>query len=89
MRTFWRQKVTELAKDMGVNIIVHRLGKPGNRNEPVIVRLCHRKKRNEILKREERTKEEQEDIHQRRFGNVKSYFVENGEETRSGEECNN
>ncbi|KAK3890935.1 hypothetical protein Pcinc_005102 [Petrolisthes cinctipes] len=42
---------------MGVNLqaddisVVHRLGKPRDRERPVIVRLCRRKKRNAILRK--------------------------------------
>ena len=61
-------KVIEVANDMGVNItqsdisIAHRLGKPGNRSRTVIVRLCHRKKRNEILKKKKELKKKNREI---------------------------
>lgn len=48
-------KTIEVAADMGVTVepgdisTVHRLGKPGERSRPVIVRFCHRKKRNEMM----------------------------------------
>ncbi|KAK4320801.1 hypothetical protein Pmani_008340 [Petrolisthes manimaculis] len=51
------EKVVELASNMGVNLqaddisVVHRLGKPQDRERPVIVRLCRRKKRNAILRK--------------------------------------
>lgn len=48
-------KTIEVAADMGVAVepgdisMVHRLGKPGERSRPVIVRFCHIKKRNAVM----------------------------------------
>ena len=48
-------KVMEVAAEVGVKLeandisITHRLGRPGERGRPVIVRFCHRKKRNASL----------------------------------------
>lgn len=62
-------KVIELAADMGVilvpdNIsIAHRLGKPQGRDRPVIVRFCHRKKRNEMLKKRVELKKKQRKVY--------------------------
>lgn len=50
-------KVVELASNMGVDLhvedisVVHRLGKPRDRERPVIVRFCRRKKRNAMLRK--------------------------------------
>ncbi|KAK3882537.1 hypothetical protein Pcinc_013104 [Petrolisthes cinctipes] len=35
---------------------VHRVGRPGDRNRAVIVRFCHRKKRNEVLDKKKELK---------------------------------
>lgn len=49
--------MVELASDMGVNLhvddisVVYRLGKPRDRERPVIVRFCRRKKKNAMLRR--------------------------------------
>ena len=54
-------KVIELAANMGVTLVpdnisvAHRLGKPQGRNRPVIVRFCHRKKTNEMLKKKKKS----------------------------------
>ena len=51
------EKVVELASNMGVNLqtndisVIHRLGKPRDRERRVIVRFCRRKKRNAILRK--------------------------------------
>lgn len=48
-------KTIELAADMGVTVepgdisTVHRVGRPGDRSRTVVVRFCHRKKRNEVM----------------------------------------
>ncbi len=63
-------KVIELAADMGVTLVsdnisvAHRLGKPqaSNRSRPVIVRFCHRKKRNEMLKKRAELKKKQRKV---------------------------
>lgn len=51
-------KVINVAAEIGVELeprdisIAHRLGKPENgKNRPVIVRLCHRKKKSEIMRK--------------------------------------
>lgn len=63
-------KIIELAADMGVTLvsdnisIAHRLGKPqaSNRSRPIIVRFCHRKKRNEMLKKRVELKNKQRKV---------------------------
>ncbi|MPC48925.1 hypothetical protein E2C01_042712 [Portunus trituberculatus] len=51
------EKVIKLASSMGVSLraddisVVHCLGKPRDREHPVIVRFCRRKKRNALLRR--------------------------------------
>lgn len=61
-------KIIELANDMGVVLktddisIAHRLGKPQGKNRPVIVRLCHRKKRNEMLRKKKELKSKQKKV---------------------------
>lgn len=53
-------KVIEHADTIGVKIeqddisVVHRLGRPREGGRPVIVRFCHRKKRNEIMQNEKK-----------------------------------
>ena len=48
-------KTIVLAADMGVTVepgdisTAHRVRRPGDRNRTVIVRFCHRKKRNEVM----------------------------------------
>ena len=61
-------KLIEAAADMGVKLepgdisVVHRLGKAGGRSRPVIVRLCQRKKRNEIMKKKKELKKKNRNI---------------------------
>lgn len=49
-------KVIQVSSDVGVNIepndisTVHRVGKVGESSRPVIVRFCHRKKRNAVIR---------------------------------------
>lgn len=62
-------KVIELADTIGVKIeqndisIVHRLGRPREGGRPVIVRLCHRKKRNEIMLNKKKLKGRQRKVY--------------------------
>lgn len=55
-------KTIELAADMGVTVepgdisTVHRIGRRGDRSRPVIVRFCHRKKRNEVMNKKKELK---------------------------------
>lgn len=62
-------KVVELAADIGVTLvpdnisIAHRLGKPQGRSRPVIIRFCHRKKRNEMLKKRVELKKKQRKVY--------------------------
>ncbi len=48
-------KIIELAGDIGVKLktddisLAHRLGKPREGGKPIILRLCHRKKKNEMM----------------------------------------
>lgn len=55
-------KKTELAADMGVTVkprdtsTVHSLGRRRDRSRPVIVRFCHRKKRNEVMNKKKELK---------------------------------
>lgn len=52
-------KLIEAAADMGVKLesgdisTVHRVGKVGERSRTVIARFCHRKNRNEIMRKKE------------------------------------
>lgn len=61
-------KVLEVAADVGVKLeaddisIAHRLGKTGERSRPVIVRFCHRKKRNAVLKNKKELKNKNKKI---------------------------
>lgn len=43
--------------------IAHRLGKLGDRNRPVILRFCHRKKRNTVVKNKKELKKKQKKIY--------------------------
>ena len=62
-------KVIEVAADVGVKLeaddisIAHRLGKVGDRSRPVIVRFCHRKKRNAMMKNKKELKKKQKKIY--------------------------
>lgn len=62
-------KVIEVAGDIGVKLkaddisVVHRLGRVGDRSRPVIVRFCHRKKRNEVIKNKKKLKQRQKKIY--------------------------
>lgn len=61
-------KVMEVAADVGVKLeandisIAHRLGKASERGRPVIVRFCHRKKRNAVLSNKKELKKKQKKI---------------------------
>lgn len=52
-----KAKTIEVAADIGVTVEpsdisnVHCVGRPGDRSKPVIVRLCHWKKRKEMCKK--------------------------------------
>lgn len=61
-------KVIELASKIGVDLqssdisVVHRLGKPRDRDRPLIVRFCRRKRRNEILKKKAELKKQNTNV---------------------------
>lgn len=61
-------KVIEVAAEVGVKLeandisIAHRLGRPDERGRPVIVRFCHRKKRNAVLGNKKELKKKQKKI---------------------------
>ena len=61
-------KVMEVAAEVGVKLeandisIAHRLGRSGERGRPVIVRFCHRKKRNAVLGNKKELKKKREKI---------------------------
>lgn len=61
--TILETKVINVAADIGVELeprdisIAHRLGKPeGGKARPIIVRLCHRKKKSELMKKKKALK---------------------------------
>ncbi len=62
-------KVIELADTIGVKIeqndisVVHRLGRPREEGRAVIVRFCHRKKRNEIMRNKKKLKGRQRKVY--------------------------
>lgn len=62
-------KVIELAGSMGVKLesneisVAHRLGKPRDGERPVIVRLCHRKKKDEIMRNKKKLKDRQRKVY--------------------------
>ncbi|KAK4315564.1 hypothetical protein Pmani_013255 [Petrolisthes manimaculis] len=62
-------KIINIASDIGVELeprdisITHRLGKPRGSDRPVIVRFCHRKKRDEVMKKRKALKNKQESIY--------------------------
>lgn len=61
-------KVIELASEMGVSLkadeisIAHRLGRSRNKERQVIVRFCHRKKRNEIMRKKAELKKKSKKV---------------------------
>lgn len=92
-------KVIELAADIGVKLkpeeisVAHRLGKPRDGGRPLIVRFCHRKKRNEMMSNKKRLKGSQrkvyinEDLTSLRatmFSMVKEQETVKGVSTRDG-----
>ena len=62
-------KVTELAGNIGVELkpddisVAHRMGKPKEGGRPVIVRFCHRKKNNEVMRNKKKLKERQRKVY--------------------------
>ena len=62
-------KVIELAEDIGVKLkpdeisVAHRLGKPRDGGRTVIVRFCHRKKKNEIMSNKKKLKGRQRKVY--------------------------
>lgn len=62
-------KVIELAEGIGVKLkpeeisIAHRLGKPRDGGRPLIVRFCHRKKRNEMITNKKKLKGSQRKVY--------------------------
>ncbi|KAK4290785.1 hypothetical protein Pmani_036344 [Petrolisthes manimaculis] len=62
-------KIIELAQDIGVKIkwndisLAHRMGRNREEGRPVIVRLCHRKKKNEIVINKKKLKEKNRKVY--------------------------
>ncbi|KAK4320927.1 hypothetical protein Pmani_008244 [Petrolisthes manimaculis] len=62
-------KIIEFAQDIGVKIksndisLAHRMGRNREEGRPVIVRLCHRKKKNEIVINKKKLKEKNRKVY--------------------------
>lgn len=62
-------KIIELAGDIGVKLdtsdisVAHRLGKPREGGRPVVLRLCHRKKKNEMMHNKKKLKGRQRKVY--------------------------